>query len=148
MAIAFDQFPRLSTARPANQAHLLLWDTPTESDLSQLAFFNNAQRINYRDDLLARIDPGDRFLTLHHYPERELEAIKMICTRAQKPMVLLEGLDCLITYLRTQPQGHVTLFWSTLEKTRKLDALLWILLPIQLAPPSWPSDRLHTLAAV
>jgi hypothetical protein len=149
MAIAPDSSSlnvKLRNARPSNQAHLLLWDTPTEAALNQIAFYNNAQRVNYRQDLISRIDPGDRFLNLHLYSDRELDAIKTLCRNAQKPMVILEGLDCLLSYLRISPDGRITLFWNALKETRKLDALLWILLPTAFLPPTWPSDRTHTIS--
>jgi hypothetical protein len=62
-------------------------------------------------------------------------------------MVLLEGLDCLITYLHVQPDSHITLFWNNLEKTHKLEKLLWILLPSKLAPPNWPDNRLRCITS-
>jgi hypothetical protein len=137
----------LKDARPDNQAHLLLWDTPNEAELAQLAFYNNAHRVNYRENLLQRLAPDEKFLTLHLYLERELEAIRSMCTGVEKSMVLLEELDCLITYLHVQPDSHITLFWNNLEKTRKLEKLLWILLPSKLAPPNWPSNRLRCITS-
>lgn len=140
----------LRDARPDNQAHLLLWDTPNSFELDQITRYNNAQRINYRDNLLQRTSPTANFLTLHHQVDEELAAIKSICDQAVKPVVLLEGLDCLITYLNVQPGNYITLFWSSLENTRKLQSLLWIILPHKLAPKTWSDARLirlpsHTL---
>lgn len=132
----------LKDARPDNQAHLLLWDTFTQNELWQLKFHNNAELVNYRDNLLQRLDPENKFLNLHHTIDEELDAIKAICQKSQNPVVLLEGLDTLITYLRIKTGGKVTLFWANLEKTRKLESLLWIVLPQSLAPPNWPEDRI------
>lgn len=132
----------LKNARPNNQAHLLIWDNPNETELQSLAFYNNAHRVNYRENLIQRISRDDKFLTLHRYTDRELDAIKFICTRFDKSMILLEGLDCLITYLYVKPDSHITLFWTNLEKTRKLEKLLWILLPSTLVPKDWPENRL------
>ena len=134
----------LKDARPHNQAHLLLWDNPQDSELIKLSFHYNAQRVNYRENLLSRIYPDQSFLSLHHYLDREIEAIKSLCMGVNKSIVLLEGLDCLITYLYAQ--GHnTTLFWSNLEQTRKLETLLWILIPSNLAPGDWPKERLQSL---
>lgn len=136
----------LREARPDDRAHLLLWDIPHEAELRHIAFYNNAHRVNYRENLLKRINPGEPFLTLHHYLERELEAIKFMCSGVTKQVILLEGLDCFITYLRVHSKGHVTLFWNNLEKTRKLEKILWILLPHKLAPKTWPEERLKRIS--
>lgn len=138
----------LRDARPSDQVHLLLWDTPNPVELSQLMLYNGAERINYRDNLLQRISPDTRFLNLHYQIDEELDAIRSIAEQATKPVVLLEGLDCLITYLYTQPGDHITLFWSSLEKTRKLPRLLWILLPHKLAPTTWSEARLKQIPAL
>jgi hypothetical protein len=79
----------LRDARPDDKVHLLLWDTPTEAELQHIAFYNNAHRVNYRENLLQRINPSDRFLTLHHDLDKELEAIKSMCAGVNKQMVLL-----------------------------------------------------------
>jgi hypothetical protein len=131
----------LRDARPDDRVHLLLWDTCNTVQIRQLAFNNNAHLVNYRESLLQRINKDEEFLALHHELDRELAAIKSICSRVSKPMVLLEGLDCLITYLQVHSGSHITLFWKNLEQTRKLERLLWILLPHQLAPKSWPEKR-------
>lgn len=135
----------LRDARPSDRAHLLLWDTPNPIELDQIIRYNNAQRVSYRENLMQRITPGSKFLTLHHQIDEELEAIKSICAQAVKPVVLLEGLDCLITYLNTQPGNHTTLFWSSLENTRKLPSLLWILLPHKIVPKTWSDTRIQRI---
>jgi len=132
----------LRDARPDNQAHLLLWNTPNQFELDQITRYNNAQRVNYRDNLLQRTSPSAKFLTLHHQIDEELTAIQSICDQSVKPVVLLEGLDCLITYLNVQPGDHITLFWNSLENIRKLQSLLWIILPHKLGPKTWPEARL------
>lgn len=134
----------LLQARPDDRIHLLLWDTPEEADLQDIAFYNNAHRVNYRQNLLSRIEPNTRFLALHHYLERELAEIKSLGTGVNKKIVLLENLDCLITYLY-HPGGHIGLFWSNLEKIRKLEKTLWILLPSLLAPSTWPEERIKRI---
>jgi hypothetical protein len=143
--IATASLPLPRTLDPSDRAHLLLWDTPNPIELDQIIRYNGAQQVSYRENLLQRITPGSKFLNLHHQIDEELEAIKSICERAVKPVVLLEGLDCLITYLNTQPGDHITLFWSSLENTRKLPRLLWILLPQKLAPTTWPDTRIQLI---
>jgi len=132
----------LGNARPCDRAHLMLWDTPNPFELDQITRYNNAQRVNYRENLLQRTRPDAKFLTLHHQVEEEMAAIQAICEQTVKPVVLLEGLDCLITYLRVQPGDRTTLFWNSLENTRKLQSLLWIILPHKLAPKTWSETRL------
>ena len=132
----------LRDARPSDRAHLLLWDTPNPFELDQITRYNNAQRVNYRDNLLQRTRPDAKFLTLHYQVEEEMAAIQAICDQSVKPVVLLEGLDCLITYLNVQSGDHITLFWNSLENTRKLKSLLWIILPHKLVPKTWSEARL------
>ncbi|MEH2091195.1 hypothetical protein [Nostoc sp.] len=135
----------LGDARPDDRIHLLLWDTPDETELLRIAHYNNAHRVNYRKNLLQRIHPGESFLALHHNLDIELSAIKSMCSRVSKQIVLLEGLDCLITYLQITSGSRITLFWKQLEETRKLERLLWILLPQQLAPKNWPPERIKRI---
>lgn len=135
----------LHNARPEDRVHLLLWDTPNPDELRQITFYNDAQLVSYRENLVQRISPGAKFLTLHHQVDEELEIIKSICNQAVKPVVLLEDLDCLITYLNTQPGDHITLFWSSLENTRKLHRMMWILLPHKLAPKTWSEARIKRI---
>ncbi len=132
-------------ARPDDRIHLLLWDTPEEAALQDIAFYNYAHRVNYRQNLLSRIDPNTRYLALHQHQERELASIKCLGTGVDKQIVLIENLDCLIAYLQMHPSGHMQLFWSNLEKTRKLEKTLWILLPRLLAPKTWPEERIQRI---
>lgn len=125
---------KLRDAKPSDRPHLLLWDTPNDLELRQLAYCDNAECISYRSHLLSRIAPQSRFLTLHHQLEQELDAIKAICASTPKPVVLLKDLDCLITYLHVQPESPITLFWQSLFNTRHLASILWIILPSQLTP--------------
>jgi hypothetical protein len=137
----------LRDARPSDRVHLLLWDTPNPFELDQITRYNNAQRVNYRDNLLQRTDPTAKFLTLHNQVDEELTELQTICKEAVKPVVLLEGLDCLVTYLNVQPGNHSTLFWSNLENTRKLESLIWIILPHKLPPKTWPENRLIRISS-
>jgi len=131
----------LRSAKPSDRPHLLVWDTPDEVELQQIALYNNAQRVNYRQNLLSRVKPGDRFLVLHQYLDRELNAISSIGASADKPIVLLEGLDCFITYLYVQPASPISLFWQKITDMRHLESLLWILLPSKLVHDGWAETR-------
>ena len=136
----------LRDVRPDDKIHLLLWDAPNEPELQHITFYNNAHWVNYRTNLLQRLNPGEQFLALQYYLDRELEAIKSICSGVDKQVVLLEGLDYLITYLSSRSRSSTTLFWNNLEKTRKLEKILWILLPYKLAPKTWPKDRIKRIS--
>lgn len=135
----------LRDARPDDRIHLLVWEKPNESDLQHLIFYNNAHLIRYRENLLRRIDGEEKFLALQHNIDRELEAIKSMCIGVNKDIILLEQLDCLISYLSVQVNSNTTLFWKNLENTRKLEKLLWILLPQKLVPQTWPETRLKII---
>lgn len=128
---------KLQNVKLRDRPYLLQWDTPNDSELRKLAYCDNAEVISYRTDLLRRIEPESRYLSLHHQLERELAAIKAICANTNKPVVLLKDLDYLITYLHIQTESPITLFWSNLFNTRHLESILWIILPTQLVPPNW-----------
>lgn len=136
---------RLREAIPSDRPHLLLWDTPNDLQLKQLALYENAECISYRDNLISRTLSTSRFLKLHSHLPRELEAIKNICKEVSKPIVLLSDLDCLITYLYTEPDVKVTFFWKNLETTRHLQSILWIILPRKLAPVDWDKSRIQCI---
>jgi hypothetical protein len=136
---------RLRSAHPKDCPHLLLWDNPDPEALRQLAWRENAKLVSYREDLLQRIDPKSRFLALHHQCDRELEAIRSLCSQTTEPVVILQDLDCLIAYLSVQADSPITLFWQNLFNTRHLERILWILLPSQVAPPDWQQNRLQRL---
>ncbi|MBF2068021.1 MAG: hypothetical protein IGS39_26940 [Calothrix sp. C42_A2020_038] len=132
---------RLREARPSDRPHLLLWDNTNDLDLKQLALYENAERISYRDNLISRTPATSRFLKLHLHLARELDAIKNMCMNRSKPVVLLCEFDCLITYLRTEPEAKLTFFWKNLDTTRHLESVLWIILPRKLAPTDWDENR-------
>ncbi|VXD12798.1 hypothetical protein [Planktothrix paucivesiculata] len=137
----------LVDAKPTDIPHLLLWDTPNDLEINQLLFNNNAQKISYRDNLLSRINNKHKFLILHENLGQELEAIKQICESATKPVILLTDLDILITYLYTQPDAPISLFWQKLEYMRHLQSILWILLPSKLSPPNWNKRHLQSVVS-
>ena len=137
---------RLREAKPSDRPHLLLWDTPNDLELRQLAYRDNAECISYRTHLLSRIAPQSSFVALHHQVDRELDAIKAICFTTNKPVVLLKDLDCLITYLQVQQESPTTLFWQNLFNTRHLESILWIILPSKLAPPNWHDSRIQHIS--
>lgn len=127
----------LEDAIPTDKPHLLLWDTPNDFEMSNLVFKNNAQLISYRQNLLGRTSDKQKFLMLNKKLAQELDAIRLICESAIKPVVLLTDLDILITYLYSQPESPISLFWKKLEYMRHLQSILWILLPSKLSPPDW-----------
>jgi hypothetical protein len=129
----------LKDAKPTDRPHFLVWDTPNEADLQQIVFYNNAQRVNYRDNLLNRTNPQESFLVLHQQIDRELNAVRSICSECNSPVVILEELDCLMTYLSIY--GQKELFWHKLLNLRQLASLLWILLPTELILYNIPQKR-------
>jgi hypothetical protein len=133
---------RLRAAQPSDRPHLLIWDTPEYQELKALVYRENAELISYRIHVLNRIDTNKPFLALHLWLERELDAIKAMCSNTANPVVLLKDLDCLITYLRIQPESPITLFWQNLFYTRHLQSILWIVLPSKLTPPNWDDSRI------
>ncbi len=137
---------RLTDVKLRDRPHLLLWDTANNQELQQLAYREDAECISYRTHLLSRLDlQSSGSLALHCWVERELDAIKAIGTNTSKPVVLLQDLDCLITYLHVQPESPITLFWQNLLNTRHLESILWIVLPSQLVPPDWDESRLQRI---
>ncbi|QIZ72618.1 hypothetical protein [Oxynema aestuarii] len=136
---------QLNQGRPEDRAHLLVWDTPNHRELETLAFEQNAKIVDYRHHLLARQPPGERFVLLHLHLEREIAELKGICAAAIEPIVILTGLDCLITYLSARRDSPLRLFWSKLEQTRKLESRLWIVLPSKLVPSDWDKNRQHAI---
>lgn len=139
--------PSLRDARPSNQIHLLLWDTPNPHDLHILTTYNNAQTHHYRDLLLSTLQPDQKFLHLHHHLDREVDRLHHLCQTCTQSMVLLHGFDLLLTYLRLQKDSPLPSFWQILHQNRKLAVPLWIVLPSLLAPPRWDRDRLLYLAS-
>ncbi|MCF4967140.1 hypothetical protein [Nostoc sp. CMAA1605] len=137
---------RLREAKPSDRPHILLWDTPKDLELRQLAYSENAECISYRTHLLKRIaDQNSPFLALHMRLDRELNSIKAICAETDKPLVIFKDLDRLITYLCVQPESPITLFWQNLLNTRHLESILWILLPSKLSPPNWDESRIKRI---
>ena len=133
--------PSLREVRPSDQAHLLFWDEPTPAGLHYLTTYNNAQLHHYRDRLQQRLQPRQKFLHLHHHLPQEIADLTELCHTCQKSIVLLQGFDLLLTYLRVQPNSPLSSFWKTLDLHRKLAVPLWILLPTALQPPQWHRDR-------
>ena len=128
----------LTTAKPSDRPHFLAWDNPHDLAVNQLCFYNQAEKIDYRLNLLNRINPNTQFLILHQHLDREIKAIRDICANANSRVVLLTGLDCLITYLTIHPRGQVSIFWQRLINLRQLKAILWLLLPTPIIPHYLP----------
>lgn len=141
---------QLRFAKPSGCPHVLIWDAPSQEDLRHLAWREGADCISYRKDLLSRLDPKSqsRFLGLHHQIREEIAVIKNLCKRqaGSKPVILLEDLDILITYLYVQSNSPITLFWQTLFDLRHLERILWIVLPSRiLIPNTWDERRILKL---
>ncbi|MGI0482586.1 hypothetical protein ACN4EE_17605 [Geminocystis sp. CENA526] len=132
----------LKDAKPSDRIHLLLWDDCNELDLKELIFYNNAQCISYRENLLSRINHQKKSLMLEQNLDEELTAIKEICSTAIKPVVILKEFDILLTYLYIKPSSPITLFWQKLANLRHLEKILWLILPIKLKPPNWQEKYL------
>lgn len=114
-----------------DRPYLLYTDQLSKTALNQLAFRYTADRVSYRDDLIKRHTATSKsgYLNLQLHISRETEAIKQICQNATRPIVLLEDLDVLLTYLSTRDNSHLNQFWHKLATTRQLACPLWILLP-------------------
>lgn len=136
---------RLREAKPSDRPHLLFWDTPNDLELNALAYREDAECISYRTNLLSRVSVTSRYLALDKQLERELNEIKILCAKTNKPVVLLKDLDCLITYLKIKPESPITLFWESLFLTKHLESILWILLPTKLMNPIWDQSRVQTI---
>ena len=130
----------LKNARPSDRPHFLIWDHPSELDVQTICFYNDAKRVNYRDHLLSRINLEERFLLLDRHLDRELDALRTICAESVKPIVILEGLDCLISYISTH-SGEITFFWHRLKQMRQLKAILWLVLPSIIVPSNLPQQQ-------
>lgn len=120
-----------------DRPYLLYTDKLSKTALSQLAFRYTGDRVSYRDDLIKRHTSNSKsgYLNLQMHISREVEAIKQICQNATKPIVLLEDLDVLLTYLHTRPNSPLNQFWRNLAATRQLACPIWILLP-----KTWASE--------
>jgi len=122
---------KLDKVELRDRPYLLYADKLSKTALNQLVFRYTADHVSYRNDLITRHTSTSKssYLNLQYQTERELEAIKQICQNATKPIVLLEDLDVLLTYLATRSNSHLNLFWQKLASTRQLACPLWIVLP-------------------
>ncbi|HEY9809363.1 MAG TPA: hypothetical protein V6D13_08470 [Halomicronema sp.] len=137
---------QLPPAKPSDRPHILLIENVDETHLQHISFYNNAKRINYRQNLLNRLKPADKFLLLHLHLDRELNAIRFICAENKSEVIILDKLDYLITYLAISPNSILSLFWQKLSTMRHLEAVLWIVLPPTLTPPPvWPEKQIFRL---
>lgn len=134
------EYTDLRSAIPSDSPHILIWDNPSETDLSALAFQNNAKRINHRQTWLQRLPPDSQFLNLDC--RTEIQAIRALCQNITEPVVLLEDLDYLISYLSISPDSPITTFWFNLAQMRHLPCLLWLVLPSLWVPSDWDTHRL------
>jgi len=127
-----------------DRPYLLYINTPTPTVTSQLAFRYTADLISYRENLIERHTSisKSQSLNLQFHCDRELEAIKEICRKAIKPIVILEDLDILLAYLATRSRSHLDLFWQNLATMRQLACPIWILLPTHWKTEMSPKQNL------
>ena len=135
----------LNDAVPTDRAHLLVQGHSDDIRLKYTCVTHNAELIHYRDDLIRRIGTNDRFLALDRHVDRELNAIRAICQERHGAVVVLDGLDILITYLRARSPVFAQLFVKRLWQLRQLEATLWVALPVALVPGDWPTSRIKQL---
>lgn len=138
---------RLREAIPKDIPHLLLWENPEQQELEKVAYWENADLVDYRENLLNRVDSNCRYLNLQrdYRWHQEIENLHQICQQTSKPVVLLIEFDCLVTYLRSKPDSQLSLFWKTLQTTRHLESRLWIVFPPSLSPPNWEAKRIQEI---
>jgi hypothetical protein len=137
----------LKNAVPSDRPHLLLWEKQQRPELWQLAFNSNAEVVSYRENLLNRIEGDAKFLRLDRRLDAEFRAIKDICTNSPKPIVILEEIDCLVTYLKALYPDAYHLFWRKLIDLRHLERILWIVLPPKLCWSEWSKTQLLDLTS-
>lgn len=135
----------LCDAVPTDRPQMLVQTRPGDLRLKRLCLENNAEFVSYRDDLLSRVSRTDRFLALDRNVDRELEAIRTICVNRQGRVIVLDGLDILLTYLRARSPTFSKSFVDRLVSMRQLDGILWVVLPATLVPADWPTYRLRRL---
>jgi hypothetical protein len=140
MVMANMEYIDLRSALPSDSPHILVWDNLTEIQLSGLALHNNAKRISHRQDWLQRLPPNGQFLNLDY--RTEIQAIRALCQNTPEPVVILEDLDYLISYLSISPDSPITTFWFNLAQMRHLPRLLWLVLPSLWVPSDWDTHRL------
>lgn len=128
-----------------DQPHLLAWDLPDTIAVRHLCNEQNADYVNYRDDLLARTRPTDKFLLLDRYIDRELNVFRELCRQSAGRLLLLHEVDVLLAYLQSRPGPTLNVFWDRLLRTRHLNAVLWIVLPSSCIPNRWPEHRVRVV---
>lgn len=129
-----------------DRPHLLAWDCADVLSVRQLCSSLSAEYINYRDDLIGRTKPSERFLVLDRYIDRELDVLRRYCSQTSRRVVVLHELDVLLAYLQSRPGPMLDVFLERLLRVRHLDALLWIVLPNSCVPTRWPEQRVKNLS--
>ena len=139
---------QLRSAIPSDQPHLLAWDAADSISVRSLCNAQNADYVNYRDNLLGRTSNADKFLVLDRYVDRELKVIRDLCRKPPSQMLVLHELDVLLAYLESRPGRTINLFWDRLLRTRHLQAVLWIVLPTSCIPSRWPECRIQVFRSI
>lgn len=130
-----------------DRPYILYWDNPEQSELEHLAFRYTAERVSYRDNLIARHTDLSKseFLNLDRHSDRELAALKQICQQTAKTQVILEDLDVLFAYYYTRLGSRMNALWKSLADLRQLACPLWIILPTKITAQYWDQTRIKYL---
>jgi hypothetical protein len=138
---------QLRSAVPSDRPQILAWENADRIAVRELCNLENADYMNYRDDLLNRTSSSDRFLVLDRYVDRELQRIRHLCATTRSNLIVLHELDALVAYLESTPGKIASLFWDRLIQLRQLQTRLWIVLPSSSISPLWPPQRLKAFSA-
>lgn len=129
-----------------DRPHILAWDCADVLSVKQLCNALNAEYLNYRDDLIERTKPSERFLVLDRYIDRELDVLRGYCSQTSRRVVVVHELEVLLAYLQSRPGPMLDVFLERLLTIRHLNALLWIVLPSSCVPSRWPEQRVKNVS--
>jgi hypothetical protein len=130
-----------------DRPHLLGWDAVDPILVKQLCNTQNAEYVNYRDSLLSRTKPSERFLLLDRYIDREIDVFRDLCQKSAGRVLVLHEVDVFIAYLHSRPGPMLNVFWDRLLRTNHLNALLWIVLPMSCIPHRWPNLQVRVISS-
>ena len=125
----------------SDRVHLLACEAA--NNVRSLCNSQNAEYVNYRDQLLARTLKSDKFLVLDRYIDREIEGFRDLCSQSPGRVLVVDEVDILLAYLRCRPGPQLDIFWDRLRTARHFNALLWIVLPATCIPSRWPQTRIR-----
>lgn len=136
----------LLDAELRDRPNILAWDRADVLSVRQLCSSLNAEYVNYRDDLIVRTRPSERFLVLDRYIDRELDVLRGFCSQTSRRVVVLHELEVLLAYLQSRPGPMLDVFAERLLRIRHLNALLWIVLPSSCVSNRWPEQRVKNVS--